>query len=79
MFHKYDFGTASQITSRHWSTEPIEPEVAPTIPAAVSIVIVEVCAIVALLLIPHFAKNASLASQNHKVSAHSHHAIKHIG
>jgi len=78
MFHKYDFGTASQITSRRWANEVIEPEVAPKIPVAVSIVIVEVCAIVALLLIPHFAKSAAFASQNHKVSAHSHHVGRHI-
>lgn len=79
MFHKYDFGTASQITSRRWSNAQIEPEVARGIPVAFSIVIVEICAIAALLLIPHFAKNAAFASQNHKVSAHAHHANKHIG
>ncbi len=78
MFHKYDFGTASQITSRRWSNEQIEPD-AQRFPVAVTIVIVEICAIAALLLIPHFAKNAAFPSQNHKVSAHAHHANKHIG
>lgn len=78
MFHKYDFGTASQITSRRWSNEQLELDVEPRAPVAATIVIVEICAIAALLLIPHFAKNASFASQSHRVSAHSHHAIKHV-
>lgn len=80
MFHKYDFGTASQISSRRWSQEPLEPETSTRLPVGATILLAEVCAIAALLLIPHFSKNATLALQNHHHTAHAHHALnKHIG
>jgi len=78
MFHKYDFGTAHQITSRRWSNEDLEPEVSKHFPIAVTVLVVEVCAIVVLLVIPQLSKNA-FAPRDHKVTAHTHHAIKHVG
>jgi|688.fasta_scaffold238592_2 hypothetical protein len=84
MFHKYDFGTASQISSRRWTATQLEPETPKPGKVAISIVIVEVCAIAALLLIPHFCHDSAIVSHSHKqidhrVSEHLHHASHHVG
>ncbi|HEY9730487.1 MAG TPA: hypothetical protein V6C89_01155 [Drouetiella sp.] len=83
MFHKYDFGTASQISSRRWTATQLEPETPkPGLIAAV-VVFIEICAIAALLLVPHFFQKAHVASHAHKqidhrISEHLHHATHHV-
>jgi hypothetical protein len=89
MFHKYDFGTASQISSRHWEADPLEPERTSMLPLGVAVVIIEICAMIALTLFPFHGmktfqseiKNHNLAAetQNHKMTLHGHHFSKHIG
>jgi hypothetical protein len=89
MFHKYDFGTASQISSRHWETESLEPERSLVLPLGIALVAIEICAMIALTLFPFHemkafqseTKNHNLASetQNHKMTSHGHHLSKHIG
>jgi hypothetical protein len=76
MFHKYDFGTASQITTRRWAAMPIEPEAPSRAPLAIAVVLVEVAAIAALLFVPNVSKLKALAfhhgkqSEQHKVAEH---------
>lgn len=86
MFHKYDFGTASQITSRRWAKVQLEPETPQQGPLAAKIVLLEIVAIAGLLLVPHFLQNATRLSEDgrskllhlshnhkhaqHKLSAH---------
>jgi hypothetical protein len=68
MFHKYDFGTASQISSRHWETEPVErPSV---LPLGIGVVAIEICAMAALFLFPfHSMKTFQPGSKHHHLAA----------
>jgi hypothetical protein len=89
MFHKYDFGTASQISSRGWERESLEPGRSSMLPLGIAVVAIEICAMIALTLFPFRGmknfqsetKNHNLASetQNHKMTLHGHHLSKHIG
>lgn len=80
MFHKYDFGTASQITSRRCSEESAQIQ-APLKTSTTAIIFIEVCAIVALCLFPHGINNFDGNNPSHKVTAHVHHNSnsRHVG
>lgn len=75
MFHKYDFGTASQITSRRWTNENIDPNEAVRF-QFFPIILIEICVIAALCLAFRQAPNHA---PTHKAMAHSHHSFKHVG
>ncbi|MBS2003177.1 MAG: hypothetical protein U0103_15230 [Candidatus Obscuribacterales bacterium] len=95
MFHKYDFGTASQITSRRWTNVQLEPEAPQQVPLAAKIVLLEIVAIAGLLIVPHFLQNATRLSEDgrgkllhlshshkhaqHKLSAHLHQTDRRVG
>lgn len=78
MFHKYDFGTASQITSRRWTNVQLEPEAPQQAPLAAKIVFLEIVAIAGLLIVPHFLQNATrLPDEGRSKLLHLSHSRKH--
>ncbi len=73
MFHKYDFGTASQMNSLRMLDNPPEPqETGLRRPLTISIIVIEVCAIFVLCLMPHSMKSSAVGKQSHKASTHTH-------
>jgi hypothetical protein len=75
MFHKYDFGTANQISSlrsRSLDSELVLEQTSMRSPLVISIVAMEVCAILVLCFMPHNMKGSVVGKQIHKASAHPH-------